>query len=128
VGITKRTIKQVKDQWVDLKSKIKTKAANMLKEREKTGGGQVDYDLLSMDDIEEKLDNLLTFEKKIVRTNGKDWLLGIEGGLDTADMTPPPSPTLVDLDDVDLHAQGTNKVDKLVSLKLNFVSNPSFSL
>jgi len=74
------------NQWTDLKSRTKGKASGILAEQRKTGGGEIDLELTSMDEIETKLDTLLAFEKKIVHLNGKVWLLGIEGGLDTAEI------------------------------------------
>jgi hypothetical protein len=50
---------------------------------------------MSMSQIEEQLIELTSMEKKIVKLGGKQWLLGIDGGLDigTADNDSP-----VDLD------------------------------
>jgi len=68
-------VKQIKDQWVDLKSRTKNKFSKQVKERLKTGDVVIDY--LTVDEMEENLSSLMSFEKKIVRLNGNDWLLAI---------------------------------------------------
>ena len=95
VSTVKRDDVAMKQKFTDLKSRTKKKATAILRVRDGTGGGEVDLTKLSMAEIEAKLDSMATFEKRLVATAGKEWLLGFDSGYDTSandSSLPPTSP------------------------------------
>lgn len=84
MGIEKRSIADVRTKWTDLRSRTKAKASKLLKEFRKTGGGEVEEIPLTI--MEEKLLSLTHAERKVVKLGGQQWLFGIDGGVDTADI------------------------------------------
>jgi hypothetical protein len=75
-------MEKVNAEFRHLKSEAKGKAAKILKEKGRTGGGECEE--YNMDSILEKLVGMSDWEKKLVSSIGADALVGIKGGVDTA--------------------------------------------
>jgi hypothetical protein len=86
LGNNKRSVADVKTKWTDLRSRTKQKAAAALQSIKKTGGGEPED--LAFSVLEEKLVMLTSMERQIVKLGGKQWLFGIDGGIDTSQEAP----------------------------------------
>jgi hypothetical protein len=75
-------VKKVREQFRHLKSDTKKKAAEVLRGRNRTGGGE--WEEADMDEIQQNLADFLEWEKKILKVVGVCGIFGIAGGLDTS--------------------------------------------
>lgn len=75
IGVTKRGVTEVKKRWQDVKRRTKEKLSHNLSQARRTGGGPA------------RDDELTPLEKQVETTLQNEQIFGVEGGIDTDDVT-----------------------------------------
>jgi hypothetical protein len=81
-----RSLAKIKDQWTDLKSRLKKRTSAYFRSFSETGGGDVDLDLMDLSELEALFASFQRFELKVLKKLGNEWVRGIGDGIDTSDI------------------------------------------